>query len=76
MQFLIVDDDPTNLRLMQAALEGAGHAVAEARNGLEAFEVLNGGRAVGVGASFFFSLPRAQPARSDMEEYGQNTGRR
>jgi len=48
MQFLIVDDDPTNLRLLRAALESAGHAVVEAGNGVEAFEVLNGGEPIEV----------------------------
>jgi signal transduction histidine kinase len=40
MLFLIVDDDPTNLRLLRAALESESHAVVEAANGIEAFEVL------------------------------------
>lgn len=48
MQFLIVDDDPTHLRLLRAALESAGHAAVEATNGIEAFEVLDGGHPIEV----------------------------
>ena len=40
MHFLIVDDDPTNLRLLRASLESEGHGVVEATNGIEALEVL------------------------------------
>ena len=40
MNLLIVDDIDTNLRLLRAQLEAEGEAVVEARNGLEALEVL------------------------------------
>jgi signal transduction histidine kinase len=40
---LIADDSPVNLRLLRAQLEAAGHEVMEARDGVEALEVLNRG---------------------------------
>jgi two-component system sensor histidine kinase/response regulator len=40
MKLLIVDDHPTNLRLLQAQLESEGHAVLQARNGVEALQVM------------------------------------
>jgi CheY-like chemotaxis protein len=35
---LVVDDDPTILEMVEIILEGAGHGVCTARNGLEALE--------------------------------------
>ncbi|MBI2421290.1 MAG: response regulator [Candidatus Hydrogenedentes bacterium] len=40
MNVLIVDDRPINLKLIRAVLEGEGHAVCEAQDGLEALAVL------------------------------------
>jgi PAS domain S-box-containing protein len=37
---LIVDDLPINLKVLRAQLEGEGHTVVEARNGVEALELL------------------------------------
>jgi CheY-like chemotaxis protein len=37
---LIVDDQPTNLKLLQAQLQAAGHVVLPATNGVEALDVL------------------------------------
>lgn len=42
MHFLIVDDEPSNLRLLRASLEAEGHGVVEAKNGITALEVLAG----------------------------------
>ena len=41
MNLLIVDDDPTNLKLLRAQLESKGHAVFEAHDGVEALALLN-----------------------------------
>src|SRR5260370_34840131 len=41
LTILIVDDLPVNLKLLRAQLEGEGHAVVEAHNGVEALEVLD-----------------------------------
>lgn len=41
MTLLIVDDNPTNLKLLRAQLEADGHAVLEAGNGIEALAILN-----------------------------------
>jgi len=40
MKLLIVDDHETNLKLLRAQLEVAGHTVLEAGNGVEALQVL------------------------------------
>jgi signal transduction histidine kinase len=40
MNLLIVDDQPTNRKLLRAQLEGEGHRVEEASNGVEALEKL------------------------------------
>lgn len=40
MKLLIVDDNPTNLKLLQAQLQSEGHAVLQARNGVEALQVM------------------------------------
>ncbi len=40
MNLLIVDDHPANLRLLRAQLEGEGHAVVDAVDGVEALRVL------------------------------------
>jgi signal transduction histidine kinase len=40
---LIADDSPVNLKLLRAQLEAEGHEVMEARDGVEALEVLNRG---------------------------------
>jgi len=40
MKLLIVDDMPTNLKLLRAQLEAEGHAVFEAQDGVEALELL------------------------------------
>jgi two-component system sensor histidine kinase/response regulator len=37
---LIVDDQPTNLKLLQAQLQAAGHVVTPATNGVEALDLL------------------------------------
>jgi len=41
MNVLIVDDRPTNLKLLHFVLESDGHTVCEARDGVEALVVLN-----------------------------------
>ena len=41
MKLLIVDDHDLNLKLLRAQLEGEGHAVLEASDGVEALEVLD-----------------------------------
>ena len=41
MTLLIADDSAVNLKLLRAQLEAEGHEVMEARDGLEALEVLN-----------------------------------
>jgi hypothetical protein len=41
MNLLIVDDDPTNLKLLRAQLESKGHALFEAHDGVEALALLN-----------------------------------
>jgi CheY-like chemotaxis protein len=41
---LVVDDDPDILDMLREALEGAGHQVVTARDGLEALERLRTGR--------------------------------
>jgi diguanylate cyclase (GGDEF)-like protein/PAS domain S-box-containing protein len=41
MNLLIVDDDPTNLKLLRAQLESEGHALFEAHDGVEALALLN-----------------------------------
>ena len=41
MNLLIVDDHPTNLKLLRAQLEAEGHAVCEAKDGVEALELLH-----------------------------------
>ena len=40
LRILVVDDLPTNVKLLQAQLEGEGHAVSVAFNGVEGLEVL------------------------------------
>jgi DNA-binding NtrC family response regulator len=45
---LVVDDDPTQRRLIQAVLEREGFAVAHAQNGDEAIQHLNAGASVDV----------------------------
>lgn len=40
MNLLIVDDQPSNLKLLKANLEAAGHTVSEAANGIEALQAL------------------------------------
>ena len=40
MKLLIVDDDPTNLKLFHAQLEAEGHAVFEAHDGVDALALL------------------------------------
>jgi len=40
MNLLIVDDTPTNLKLLRAQLEAEGHAVFEAHNGVDALALL------------------------------------
>lgn len=40
MQVLAVDDDPANLLLFRATLKHAGHTVTTARNGAEAWELI------------------------------------
>jgi signal transduction histidine kinase len=39
MKLLIVDDNSTNLKLLRAQLESDGHAVLQARNGLEGLDL-------------------------------------
>jgi PAS domain S-box-containing protein len=41
LTILIVDDLPVNLKLLRAQLEGEGHTVVEAHNGVEALAVLD-----------------------------------
>jgi PAS domain S-box-containing protein len=41
MSILVVDDQPTNRKLVRVQLEAEGHAVIEAANGIEALAVLN-----------------------------------
>ena len=41
LTILIVDDLPINLKLLRAQLEGEGHSVVEAHNGVEALAVLD-----------------------------------
>jgi len=41
MNLLIVDDHPTNLKLLRAQLESEGHTVFEARDGVDALALLN-----------------------------------
>jgi CheY-like chemotaxis protein len=38
---LIADDSPVNLKLLRAQLEAEGHDVLEARDGVDALEMLN-----------------------------------
>ena len=40
MNLLIVDDDPTSLKLLHAQLESEGHAVFEAHDGVDALALL------------------------------------
>src|SRR5450759_3499119 len=40
MNLLIVDDHPTNLKLLRAELESEGHAVFEAHDGVDALALL------------------------------------
>jgi CheY-like chemotaxis protein len=40
MKVLIVDDNPTNLKLLRAKLEAEGHCVAQAADGVEALQLL------------------------------------
>jgi PAS domain S-box-containing protein len=41
LKILIVDDVAVNLKLLRVRLEGEGHSVVQARNGVEALKVLN-----------------------------------
>ena len=41
MNLLIVDDDPTSLKLLRTQLESEGHALFEAHDGVEALALLN-----------------------------------
>jgi DNA-binding response OmpR family regulator len=41
MNLLIVDDSPTNLKLLRAQLESEGHAIFEAHDGVDALALLN-----------------------------------
>src|ERR1017187_6399788 len=40
MDILVVDDDPTSLKLLRAQLESEGHAVFEAHDGVDALALL------------------------------------
>jgi PAS domain S-box-containing protein len=42
LKILIVDDMAVNLKLLRVRLEGEGHQVVQARNGVEALKILNG----------------------------------
>jgi PAS domain S-box-containing protein len=48
MNLLIVDDHPTNLKLLRAQLEAEGHAVFEAHDGVDALALLERQRVDGV----------------------------
>ena len=48
MDLLIVDDHPTNLKLLRAELESEGHAVFEAHDGVDALALLERQRVDGV----------------------------
>ena len=48
MNLLIVDDHPTNLKLLRAQLESEGHAVFEAHDGVDALALLEHQRVDGV----------------------------
>ena len=48
MKLLIADDNATNLRLLRAQLEAEGHEVVDARNGVEALDLLRAQRFDGV----------------------------
>src|SRR5665811_1850866 len=41
MNLLIVDDDPTSLKLLRTQLESEGHTVFEAHDGVDALALLN-----------------------------------
>ncbi len=45
MNILIVDDNPLNLKLLCAQLEGEGHTIVEAHDGIQALEILHRRRA-------------------------------
>jgi PAS domain S-box-containing protein len=48
MNLLIVDDDPTNLKLLRAQLESEGHTVFEAHDGVDALALLERQRVASV----------------------------
>src|ERR1019366_9212833 len=48
MNLLIVDDQPTDLKLLRAQLEAEGHAVVEAHDGVDALALLERQRVDGV----------------------------
>lgn len=62
---LIVDDHPTNLRLLRAQLEAAGRDVIEAANGVEGLERLQDQRVAGVISDIL--MPRMDGYRFCME---------
>ena len=62
MNLLIVDDDPTNLKLLRAQLEAEGHAVFEAHDGVDALGGTLAEQVRGYGPPRKSSLPRGTRA--------------
>ena len=48
MRALVVDDSSTMRNILRLILEGAGHAVVEAKDGMDAVQYLKKGEAVGL----------------------------
>ena len=69
MKLLIVDDHDLNLKLLRAQLEGEGHAVLEASDGVEALEVLDREPVDGVISDIL--MPRMDGYRLCMELRGR-----
>ena len=69
MKLLIVDDHDLNLKLLRAQLEGEGHAVLEASDGVEALEVLDRETVDGVISDIL--MPRMDGYRLCMELRGR-----
>lgn len=66
-RFLLVDDNPINLRILVSFVKKFGYPYACATNGLEAFEVFKGGRGQGAAGFKFVLMDISMPVMDGFE---------